>query len=316
MTAADTPPVAPVPSVSLRDVALVARFELGESLRSRLLAVMILLFVGAGALGAWTYSAFVEQAEEKAAQVLDAPRAGKPGAAVRRLRDSQSYRDVLRFFVRDDRKADYFAAFPPIVVFYAFASFLFSPWLILFTSAETIASEVSSRAIRYSLLRTGRLTYALGKALGQLAILVGVTGLAALVFYVVAWIKLSGFEPVATALGLLGYWPRVVIYTMPFLSWALFASMATASANFARIVSLGGAVLLAIASGIASWAERQDGSPTAGALSLLGVITPFGHAEGFRYPLGGALPADLAICLMLTVLYFFAGFAILRRRDV
>jgi ABC-type transport system involved in multi-copper enzyme maturation permease subunit len=299
-----------------RDVALVARFELAESLRSRLLAVMILLFVGAGALGAWTYSAFVEQAEEKAAQVLNAPAtAGRPGAAVRRLRDSQSYRDVLRFFVRDDKKADYFAAFPPIVVFYAFASFLFSPWLILFTSAETIASEVASRSIRYSLLRTGRLAYALGKALGQLAILIGVTGLAGLVFYGVAWIKLSGFEPGATAAGLLGYWPRIVIYTLPFLSWALFASMATASANFARIVSLGGAVLLAIASGIAAWAERHV-STTASALSLLGVVTPFGHAEGFRYPRGGALPADLAICLLLTLLYFLAGFAILRRRDV
>jgi ABC-type transport system involved in multi-copper enzyme maturation permease subunit len=302
-----------------RDVALVARFELAESLRSRLLAVMILLFVGAGALGAWTYSAFVEQAEEKAAQVLDAPTGGKPGAAVRRLRDSASYRDVLRFFVRDDRKADYFAAFPPIVVFYAFASFLFSPWLILFTSAETIASEVASRAIRYSLLRTGRLAYALGKALGQLLILIGVTGLAGLVFYVVAWIKLSGFEPGATALGLLSYWPRIVIYTLPFLSWALFASMATASANFARIISLGGAVVLAIASGVASWAQLRQASATVGPmnlLGLLGVITPFGHAEGFRYPLGGALPADLAICLLLTGLYFCAGFAILHRRDV
>jgi ABC-type transport system involved in multi-copper enzyme maturation permease subunit len=299
-----------------RDVALVARFELAESLRSRLLAVMVLLFVGSGALGAWTYSAFVEQAEVKAAEVLHAPAGGKPGAAVRRLRDSRSYRDVIRFFVRDDRKADYYASFPPIVVFYAFAAFIFSPWLILFTSAETIASEVATRAIRYSLLRTGRFTYALGKALGQLAILVGVTGLAALVFYLVAWAKLSGFEAGATAVGLLGYWPRVVIYTLPFLAWALFASMATASANFARIVSLGGAVVLAIASGVAAWAHNHADSPSASLLGLLGVLTPFGHAEGLRYPQGGLLPADLAICLVLTVVYFSAGFAILRRRDV
>jgi ABC-type transport system involved in multi-copper enzyme maturation permease subunit len=302
--------------VFARDVALVARFELAESLRSRLLVVMVLLFVGAGALGAWTYSAFVEEAEQRAAQVLHAPTGGKPGAAVRRLRDSASYRDVLRFFVHDDKKADYFAAFPPIVVFYAFASFLFSPWLILFTSAETIASEVATRAIRYSLLRTGRLTYALGKALGQLLILIGVTGTAGLVFYIVAWLKLSGFEPGATALGLLGYWPRIVLYTLPFLSWALFASMATASANVARIISLGGAVVLAIACGVSIWAQQPQLSAGASALSLLGVITPFGHAEGFRYPLGGALPADLAICLLLTLLYFLAGFAILRRRDV
>ena len=35
---------------------LVARFELAESVRSRLLLVMVLLFVGGGALGAWGYT--------------------------------------------------------------------------------------------------------------------------------------------------------------------------------------------------------------------------------------------------------------------
>jgi ABC-2 family transporter protein len=301
--------------VFARDVALVARFELSESLRSRLLVVMILLFVGGGALGAWLYSTAVQEAEERAASVLGAPTAGAPGATVRRLRDTQSYRQVLRFFIRDEKKADYFAAFPPIVVFYAFVSFIFSPWLILFTSAETIASEVASRAIRYSLLRTSKLAYALGKGLGQLAILVGVTGLAALVFYAIAWSKLAGFEAGATAAGLVSYWPRIVLYTLPFLAWALFASMATASTNLARILSLGGAVVLAILYGVSESAP-PDRPILASALSLLGMLTPFGHAEGLRYPLGGALPADLATCLILSVLYFSAGFVILRRRDV
>ena len=40
----------------VRDVGLLARFELGESVRSRLLLVMVLLFVGGGALGAWGYT--------------------------------------------------------------------------------------------------------------------------------------------------------------------------------------------------------------------------------------------------------------------
>ncbi len=299
-----------------RDVALIARFEWAEALRSRLLVVMILLFVGAGALGAWTYTAFIREVETRAADALGAPASDQTGATVRRLRDSESYRDVLRFFVRDEKKADYFANFPPIVVFYAFASFLFTPWLILFTSAETIASEVASRAIRYNLLRTTRLAYALGKGLGQLGILCGVTALAALVFFGIAWIRLAGFEAGATALGLLGYWPRIVIYTLPFLSWALFASMATASTNVARILSLGGAVVLAIIAGIAGMADAGSGPVKGALLDLLGFITPFGHAEGLKYPLGGALPADLATCVVLTVLYFSAGFVVLHRRDV
>ncbi|HEY0714784.1 MAG TPA: ABC transporter permease subunit [Polyangia bacterium] len=300
----------------LRDVRVVARFELGEALRSRLLIVMVLLFVGAGALGAWGYTNAIQEAEVRAASALGAPASRRPGATVRRMRDTQSYRDIIRVFVRDTKKADFYASYPPIVVFYFFTAFIFTPWLVLFTSAETIAAEVASRAVRYSLLRTGRLAYALGKTLGQLAILVGVTGLGALVFYFIAWAQLADFEAGATALGLLSYWPRVIVYTLPFLAWAMFASMATASTNLARIVSLAGGVLLAIAGGLASEESWRTNAVASAALDLLGMLTPMGHADGFRYPPGGQLPRDLAVCLVLTVLYFAAGFAIFRRRDV
>jgi ABC-type transport system involved in multi-copper enzyme maturation permease subunit len=108
----------------------------------------------------------------------------------------------------------------------------------------------------------------------------------------------------------------VVVYTLPFLAWAMFASMATASANVARIVSLGGGVLLAIAGGLADETSWRKGAISSAALDLLGTITPFGHAEGFKYPAGGTFYGDLSICLVLTVLYFAAGFVVLRRRDV
>jgi ABC-type transport system involved in multi-copper enzyme maturation permease subunit len=223
---------------------------------------------------------------------------------------------MLRAFFRDDAKADYFAALPPIVVFYGWAALLFTPWLILFTSAETISTEVASRSIRYSLLRTGRLAYALGKTAGQALIVVGVTALAALVFFVMAWARLDGFEAGATAMGLLGYWPRVVLYNLPFLAWAMFASMVTASANLSRIVSLGGAVLLSIVASVAQSARVRVGPVSEAAWDLVGYLTPYGHKDGLLYPPGGGLPADVVTCLVLCVLYFAAGFAILRRRDV
>lgn len=300
----------------MRDVWLVARFELAEARRSRLLLVMVLLFVGAGALGAWGYTRLIGTIEEKAAVALSAPASDRPGATVGRLRDAQSYRDFLRFFLGDDAKATYFAGLPPIVVFYGWAAFLFTPWLLLFTSAETIATDVASRAIRFSLLRTSRLSYALGKAVGQLLILLGVTAAAAVVFFGVAWAGLSGFEPGLTALWLASYWPRVVLFNLPFLAWAMFASMVTASANLARIVSLGGVVLMSILYGLteARWLRR--GPISEAILDLLRYLTPFGHNQGLGYPPGGGLPSDLAVCLALTVLYFAAGYAVLARRDV
>jgi ABC-type transport system involved in multi-copper enzyme maturation permease subunit len=276
----------------------------------------VLLFVGGGALGAWGYTTLIGKIEEAAAAALNAPAASKPGATMARLRDARSYREMLKFFVGDEGKANYYAELPPIVVFFGWAAFLFTPWLVLFTAAETIATEVASRAIRFSLLRTGRLAYALGKASGQLLVLIGVTGLSAVVFYLVAWVQLAAFEPGATALWLLSYWPRVVIYNLPFLAWAMFASMVTSSANLARIVALGGAVVLSVLHGVAGLAWVQRSAIWAPVMDLLSYLSPFGRNQGLSYPPGGALPGDLLVCLALTVLYFAAGFAVLRRRDV
>jgi ABC-type transport system involved in multi-copper enzyme maturation permease subunit len=301
-----------------RDVALVARYELAEAVRSRLLLVVVLLFVGAGGVAAWSFTQLVQSIEDNTARVTGAPTAKRPGRTMRRIRESGSYRSGLRIFLGDDQKADYFAAIPPIVTFFAYFSFYFLPFLVLFTSAETIASEVASRAIRYSALRTGRLEFALGKGVGQALIIVAVTGLAAVIFFVIAWASLAAFEPAATALGMISFWPRVLLYLLPFLGWALFASMVTRSANVARAVSLGGGVALSIVAGLVGTPPRwlQGGAIVDGLRDVLGYLTPFGHYKGLGYPPGGALAGDVAVCLALTALYFAGGFAILRRRDL
>jgi ABC-type transport system involved in multi-copper enzyme maturation permease subunit len=223
---------------------------------------------------------------------------------------------MLRVFTGSDAKADYYARVPPIVVFFGWASFVFTPWLVLFTSSDTIATEVASRSIRFAALRTGRLEFALGKLVGQVAVVVGVTGLMAVAFYVVAWARLSGFELGATALGLLSYWPRVIVYLLPFVAWALCASMITSSANVARLVALGGGVLLAILGGLAGSERLRAGPVSEALLDVAGYLTPFGHSEGLSFPPGGTLGVDLAALLALAVVYFAAGFAVLRRRDL
>jgi hypothetical protein len=80
---------------------------------------------------------------------------------------------------------------------------------------------------------------------------------------------------------------------------------------------MGGAMVLYILHGVATsviW--RGRGATTDGILDLATWLTPFGHRDGFFYPAGGALVTDLALCLALTVIYFAAGFSVLRRRDL
>jgi ABC-type transport system involved in multi-copper enzyme maturation permease subunit len=305
------------PAGFVRDVGLVARYELAEAARSKLLIVIALLFVAAGGLAAWSFTEVVSTVEENAARLTGAPAARRPGATMRRLRDSGSYQELLRRVMRNQQKADYFAAIPPIVTFFAWFAFNVTPFLVLLSSAETIATEVSSRSIRYSVLRTGRLEFAVGKSLGQALIVVAVTALMALVCYLVAWASLAGFEHGASVAGMLLFWPRVLLYTLPFLGWAMFASMVTRSANLARVLSLGGGVALAIVAGLANhpppWLRGEGLAPVRDAFANL---TPYGHYEGLVYPPGGAFAGDLAVCLALAALYFAAGFVLLRRRDL
>jgi ABC-type transport system involved in multi-copper enzyme maturation permease subunit len=302
----------------VRDVAIVARYELAEAVRSKMLIVIVLLFVAAGGLAAWGFTEAVTAVEENAARVTGAPTSRRPGATIRRMRDSGNYRDMIRMFVRNEEKADYFAAIPPIAAFFAYFAFNVTPFLVLLSSAETIASEVGSRSIRYSVLRTGRLEFAIGKSLGQALITVGVTALSAIVCYLIAWSSLAGFEHAATILAMLSFWPRVLIYALPFLGWAMFASMVTRSAMLARVLALGGGVGLAIVAGLCSRPPRwlRGGEVISSIRDLFSNLTPFGHYDGLAYPPGGAFPSDLAVCLSLAALYFAAGFVLLRRRDL
>jgi ABC-type transport system involved in multi-copper enzyme maturation permease subunit len=306
------------PTGFLRDVALVGRYELAEALRSRMLIVVVLLFVAAGGLAAWGFTEAVSAVEENAARVTGAPVARRPGGTIKRMRDSGSYRDMVRMFVRDEQKADYFAAIPPIAAFFAYFAFQITPLLVLFTSAETIATEVGSRSIRYSVLRTGRLEFAIGKTLGQALIIVVVTAVSAAVCYLVAWWSLAGFEHGSTVLAMLSFWPRVLLYTLPFLGWAMLASMTTRSANLARVLSLGGGFALFILGALTNHPPPwlRGGELISNVRDLFSNLTPFFHFEGLVYPPGGRFASDLSVCLSLTALYFAAGFMLLRRRDL
>src|SRR5205823_14118931 len=100
----------------------------------------------------------------------------RPGATLETLQGLPIYRELLSSAVGPGVAA-YLQSLPPMVIFFAWMALVFTPWLVLFTAADAIASEVATRSIRFTLLRTGHLEYASGKFLGQAALLAGVIGL-------------------------------------------------------------------------------------------------------------------------------------------
>lgn len=303
-------------AINLRDVRIIARFELGEALRTRLLVVMVLLFVGGGGLSAWGFCKFLERMEAVAAKALAAPQARKPGATLESMRRSPMYRDLMRAAAGDDDKAAYFSSLPPMVLFYAWITLALTPWLVLFTSSDTISTEVASRSIRYTMLRTGHLEYAVGKFIGQAVIVAGVIVLCGLTFYLVSWGFLSRFDHAETLGGIVAFWPRIFVHTLPFLGFALLASMLTSSGNLARVGAMGGAILLAILSGLAGWDRIRGGGVSDAIWDLVTYLTPFDHSGGLLYPHGAVFWTDVVVCLALTVVYFGLGYLRLRKRDL
>lgn len=320
-TAASAPSPAAPPSTAparflWQDVGLYAGFELRESLRTRLIVVLLFLFIGSGALAAWGFTEMVAGLEKIAADATGAPTTEKPGATLQQIRRQGAVRGMFKAFLGDDAKVEYFADLPPLVIFFGWVALAFTPWLVLFATPETIAAEVGSRAIRYGALRAGRLEIALGKAVGQALLLAGVLTVFAASFFVVGWINLAGFEVAATARGLLSFLPRIFLHDLPFLSFAMLASMLTRSTNVARTLAVGGGMALQIAEALAAWKAKTAGPLTGALLDAVAFVVPFGHRDGLFYPPGGKLPVDVTACVALTVLYFSVGFAVLRRRDI
>jgi ABC-type transport system involved in multi-copper enzyme maturation permease subunit len=307
-TATSTPWIA-------RDALTVARFELGESIRTRRILAMVLLFTIAGGLAAWGFSRLVASIESATASATGAPATARAGASLEALRNTPIYRDLLRDAVGEET-AEYLARLPPMVLFFAWMALLFTPWLVLFTAADAISAEIGNRSIRYTLLRTGHLEYACGKFLGQAALFAAVIGLSGVVFFGISTALLVNPRTLESALGALAYWPRLVIHALPFLSLALLASSLARGAATAWALSLVGGIGLAIVAALTRWDALRVHAPVAATLDLLALLLPFGHGWATLGPPGGALLSDLGRSLAQAFLYLAAAHAVLRRRDL
>jgi len=299
-----------------RDVLMVMRFELIESLRTRRVLFLMLLFLIGGGISAWGFARLVGEAERAAAEVLAAPTTERPGASLDRLRQTPMYRDILKGMVDDPEAAKSLEALPPLVLVFAWLTMMFAPALVLLGASDSVAEEVASRGVRYSLLRTGRSEYVLGKFCGQLLLLGVVVGLSGLTFFVISWFSLVSLPVQATVLGMLRFWPWIVLDVLPYLGLAFLASMIARGAASARIYAVLGAIGLAIVHALARWSWLRHGPIASALLDLVDYLTPLPRGYGVLAPLGTTLLRSAAMCLGLTAVYLGGGLALFRRRDL
>ena len=91
--------------MGLREAAIVAGFDLRESLRSRKAPVLLVLYTGGAVTGAAIFVAVLRELENTLARQLGVAETDHPGALTQQLMQSEDFVDLFRGLVGDDQLA-------------------------------------------------------------------------------------------------------------------------------------------------------------------------------------------------------------------
>lgn len=291
----------------LRSIGLVAAFDLRESLSSRKAMVLIALYtlgsLGASAIFIRTLDALRMRLEEEIGQKVDMAQVmAGPGMA-----------KIAGALAGDTELANALVTIPPIALFYGWLAMNFVPLLVLFTSADAVAGDLASGAVRFSLFRTDRISWTLGKLIGQTALMaVGVLA-GALGCWAIGMVWLEGMPAADTAYWLLRMSLRTTVYGFAYLGMVLCASQLTSTSIRAGGLALGLMFVASLAGGIVQAPIIAEKSP--GLFSALSKFFPNGHYLGLWHP-DVARSIGATVGLVFIGLAFFAlGFLRFSRRD-
>jgi hypothetical protein len=298
---------------ALRDVLVIAGHELAEALRSKRVLLFALLYVGGAIGGTVLFIEFLSGMEAMLADTLMVARSSQPGAFTRALMSSEQAQRFLSRMLDDEALAAQLVTVPPLSLFYGWLVLSFCPALVMLTAPEAVTQDLSTGAVRFSLVRTSRLSYSVGKLVGQAALL-GVSVLAgALGVWLVGHFRFVGFVPLENALWLLGWSGRGFVYCLAYVGLALGLSHATRSVPVSRVLGLLALALLAALWGLSrtDWVT-EHAAPLARTLSQL---LPAAHERSLWHPaLGDRLPA-MVMLVALGISYFALGYRFRSRRD-
>jgi ABC-type transport system involved in multi-copper enzyme maturation permease subunit len=324
----------------LRDIFLVAGFELREMTRSRRAFLFAALYLLVAAIGAYGFVDFLTRVQPLTnpapmfrQRVPPTPTGARPPGSTaapalaadtsapaqgRLFRRGSPFRELLSSSVTDQEAVQFFLSVPPITLFHFLISLTILPFVIMLTSSESIAQEHQLRGIRFVALRTGRGDFVLGKVLGQGITVALLTLFAGGVCMAIAAWKLQDFEFFPTLTALLLFWPRLFVYCAAFLGLAALCSMNSSSTVASRTFSIVGVIFLWLTHHFALLYldTLAAGSAQARAWQVIDFLTPYSHQNNLWYPETSYYGGAMASLVFLTVLYITFGLFFYRRRDL
>ncbi len=301
------------PSSTLaRDVALIAAFDLRESIRTRRAIVLGLLYLLTASITSYVYVRVVGFAEQMTSTGIGMIPEGEDrlaaGAAADMVQNEAYQALLLALAGGDPAISAHLATYPAMVVVFTWFSLAFMPWLIALTCYDLVAGDIHLRTIRFLALRTTRGAFVLGKVLSQALLLAVIAALAAIPVLLFGALYIRGFDILGNLVGLVQVWPFVVLVSLAVLGPVAFTSQLVRTPGAARAL----AILLLFGLWILSaWAFFAGGP-----FAFLGKLTPYDYKIGFFDPdLSDRVINGLG-CLALCAGYTWLGFLRFRGRDL
>lgn len=280
---------------SLRDIGLVARFEVLRAIRTwRALALLMLYGIGYGG-ASYIFVAILHGLENQVARQLGVATTDRPGALLNKLVESEMFQEMILAMTGNENLVAELTRIPPLAIFAMWFGLLLIPFFAASASAECVSIDMGSRALRYEALRTGRLELVLGRFGGQLVLTIAASFVAALVTWCVGMYAMVGNDPVLLALGLLGMTTRAWFFSIPFAGLGVAASTLTTSPAWARVLAIGATAGSWVAYGVAAWFEESDWAIVS---DIAYQILPQGWMHLLWEPWLGWMPSALVLVAM------------------
>lgn len=280
---------------SIRDIYLVARFEVLRAIRTwRALALLLLYGIGYGG-ASYIFVAILHGLENQVARQLGVATTDKPGALLNKLVESDMFHELILGMTGNENLVAELTRIPPLAIFAMWFGLLLIPFFAASASAECVSIDMGSRALRYEALRTGRLELVLGRFGGQLLLTVAASVVAAGVTWCVGMFSMVGNDPVLLALGVAGMTARAWFFSVPFAGIGVAASTLTTSPAWARVMAISATGGSWVLYGVASWFDDSDWAILS---DIAYQLLPQGWMHILWEPWLGWMPAALVLVSM------------------
>jgi ABC-type transport system involved in multi-copper enzyme maturation permease subunit len=296
-----------------RSVWVSARNELADAVRSRRVAVILILYLGGAMLACNGFVSALRKLENQLSETLALPKAASTGAVADALWRSEFFRQMITNLVGEREVAMQLLSIPPFALIYAWLVLTFTPGLVMLAGAARISTEVDSGSVRFVLTRIPRAAWCLGKFFGQCFQVLLAIALSTIGAWCVARFRLAGISQTDLIPAMILYGGKAWVYSVAFVGVALGISQTVRSPNLAMALGFLAWIVLAALHVAAShycgpgW--RQLWYP-------VGLINPMGHLQDlWRLDAAHVVPA-IVFLVALSQAYLFAGFAAFGRRDL